>query len=240
MQYLDFDRLAEIETSQFQNAYPYPWVNPASLLTDEAYEKLYETLPTVDQMVPSFGVKRSHGQKPHDRYALEYDESLDIDPAWHAFVSELKSDRYYDFIKRMFGRGRFKLNFHWHYAPTGSSVSPHCDATRKLGSHIFYFSPPGVWKPEWGGDTVILDDHGRFSRKSAPEFEDFDQAFAGESIGNYSLLFQRMERSWHGVREITCPEGMYRKVFIVVINDRLRAGIRRLKGRLAGEVRRDV
>lgn len=240
MQYLDFDRLEAIETSRFQNAYPYPWMNPAGLLTDEAYQRLYETLPTIDQMVPNFGVKRSHGQKPHDRYALEYDESLDIHPAWHEFVGELKSDRYHAFIKRMFGRGRFQLNFHWHYAPTGSSVSPHCDATRKLGSHIFYFSPPEDWSPDWGGDTVILDDHGKFSRKSAPEFEDFDNAFAGESVGNYSLLFQRMERSWHGVREITCPEGMYRKVFIVVINDRLRAGIRRLKGRLAGEARRDV
>lgn len=240
MQYLDFDRLAEIEASRFQNAHPFPWINPSRLLTDEGYRRLYDTLPTVDQMVPSFGIARSHGQRPHDRYALEYSEDLDLDPAWHQFAAELHSKAYYDFVKRMFGRGRFKLNLHWHYAPQGSSVSPHCDATRKLGSHIFYFSPPDVWKPEWGGDTVILDDNGRFSRKSAPEFEDFDAAFAGESIGNYSLLFQRQQRSWHGVREITCPEGMYRKVFIVVINDRLLAGVRRLKGRLAGEARRDA
>lgn len=239
MQYIDFDRLDDIKTSTFQQAYPYPWINPYGVLTDEAYQRLYETMPTLDQMVPSFGKKRSHGQRPHDRYALEYNENVDLHPAWQEFIAELQSDRYHAFIRRMFGRGRFNLHFHWHYAPPGSSVSPHCDAKRKLGSHIFYFSPEGEWKPEWGGETVVLDDHGRFTTRSAPEFEDFDQQFAGQSIGNYSLLFQRQERSWHGVKEIACPEGMYRKVFIVVINDKLRAGLRRMKARLAGEMRRD-
>lgn len=240
MQYLDYDRLDAIDARTFQQTHPYPWINPAGLLTDAGYERLLNALPTTDQMTPSFGKQRSHGQKPHDRFALEYRGDLDIDPAWHDFVGELMGDRYYDFVKRMFGRGRFKFNFHWHYAPRGSSVSPHCDATRKLGSHIFYFSSPENWDANWGGDTLILDDGGRFSRKSAPEFEDFDKAYAGESMGNYSLLFQRQERSWHGVREITCPEGHYRKVFIVVINDRLRAGLRRVAGKLKGEAIRDV
>jgi len=39
-------------------------------------------------------------------------------------------------------------------------------------------------------------------------------------MGNYSLLFTRRGNSWHGVREISCPPGYYRKVFIVVINER--------------------
>ncbi len=240
MQYLDYDRLAELSETEFQQTHPFPWMNPAGLLTEAGYERLMNNLPRVDQMTPSFGKKRSHGQQPHDRYALEYNEALDVAQPWHDFVAELKSDAYYEFIKRMFGRGRFKFNFHWHYAPNGASVSPHCDATRKLGSHIFYLSSPETWQPEWGGDTVILDDGGRFPRKSAPKFEDFDRAYAGESIGNYSLLFQRQERSWHGVREINCPEGRYRKVFIVVINDRLRAGLRTFAGKLKGEARRDT
>lgn len=240
MSYLDFDRLDAINAQTFQQTQPYPWINPAGLLTDAGWERLINHMPRTEQMTPVFGKQRSHGQKPHDRYALEYDESLDIDPAWHEFVAELKGSRYHEFVKRMFGRGRFKFNFHWHYAPRGASVSPHCDATRKLGSHIFYFSSPDNWDAAWGGDTVILDDHGRFDRKSAPEFDDFPNAYAGESMGNHSLLFQRQERSWHGVREISCPEGHYRKVFIVVINDRLRAGLRRIAGRFKGESIRDV
>jgi hypothetical protein len=35
-------------------------------------------------------------------------------------------------------------------------------------------------------------------------------------LGNRSPLFARKEHSWHGVREIRCPEGHMRKVFIVV------------------------
>jgi hypothetical protein len=240
MQYLDYERLDAIATRDFQQTYPYPWINPAGLLTDAGYERLLATLPGTELMTPNFGKARSHGQKPHDRYALEYREGLDVDDAWHEFVGELMDEPYYQFVKRLFGRGRFKFNFHWHYTPKGASVSPHCDATRKLGSHIFYFNAPGNWDPNWGGDTVILDDGGRFSRKSAPGFADFDAAYAGESAGNYSLLFQRQERSWHGVRELTCPEGYYRKVFIVVINDRLRAALRRTVGTLKGETIRDV
>jgi len=240
MEFLDYKRLEAIEAKRFQQTDPYPWINPAGLLTDAGYERLLGHMPSTDQMTPTFGMQRSHGQKAHDRYALEYRDDVDLDPAWHEFIAELRGKRYHDFIKRMFGRGLFKLNFHWHYAPRGASVSPHCDAQRKLGSHIFYFSSPENWDVSWGGDTVILDDHGKFDRKSAPEFEDFPDAYQGESMGNYSLLFQRQAKSWHGVREITCPEGMHRKVFIVVINDRVRAAVRRIKGRLKGEEIRDV
>lgn len=240
MNYIDYARLDAMSGKDFQATEPYPWANPAALLSQEGWEKLVASMPTTDKMTPHFGQARSHGQKPHDRYSLEYREGVDISPEWQAFIDELQGDRYRDFVRRMFGRGMFKLNFHWHYAPRGASVSPHCDAARKLGSHIFYFSDPSSWSPDWGGDTVILDDHGEFDSKSAPEFGDFYTAHQGQSMGNYSLLFQRQSKSWHGVRELTCPEGMYRKVFIVVINDRVRAAWRRVKGRLKGEEIRDV
>ncbi|PKM13309.1 MAG: hypothetical protein CVV13_01795 [Gammaproteobacteria bacterium HGW-Gammaproteobacteria-3] len=239
MSFLDYEKLTVVDEQSFQQAKPYPWINPKGLLTDAGYQRLLETLPTLEQMTPMLGVQRSHGQQPHDRYALEYNENLDVDPAWHAFAAELTDGPYRDFIQRLYGRGRFKLNMHWHYAPRGASVSPHCDAARKLGSHIFYFSDPENWSRDWGGDTLILDDNRRFSRNSAPRFEDFDHAYAGESLGNYSLLFQRQENSWHGVREITCPEGQFRKVFIVVINDRFRALLKRAVTRLKGEAIRD-
>jgi hypothetical protein len=62
-----------------------------------------------------------------------------------------------------------------------------------------------------------LDDGGRFSRRSAPAFEDFDSAQAAPSLGNHSLLFVRNGNSWHGVHPIHCPPGLLRKIFIVVI-----------------------
>ena len=38
-------------------------------------------------------------------------------------------------------------------------------------------------------------------------------------MDNRSLIFGRKGNSWHGVRDIRCPEGVFRKVFIVVFQD---------------------
>jgi hypothetical protein len=234
MPYLDLDKLAAIDPLEFQNRKPYPWLNPEGILTDPAFETLASTLPDVDRFDRFFGVQRSHGQQPHDRYVLEYDDDMELAPPWREFIAELSGPVYQAFLRRMFGRGGLRLAFHWHYTPNGCSVSPHCDAMRKLGSHIFYLNKPDEWDPSWGGQTVILDDDGRFDRKSAPKFEDFDRAIDSESLGNRSLLFARREKSWHGVREIRAPEGRYRKVFIVVIEDWARSVQHRVISRLRG------
>ena len=62
---------------------------------------------------------------------------------------------------------------------------------------------------------------------------------ASENLGNHSLLFQRQGNSWHGVREIRCPQGQYRKIFIVVINARLRLMVQRARSFLKGKEFRD-
>jgi hypothetical protein len=226
--YLDYKRLDAVDTRAFRDQKPYPWLNAEGLLTDEAFRTLVEALPKTSELKPYFGMQRAHGQQSHDRYVLEYDDDLDLSPHWHAFIAELRGERYGRFLRRMFDRGRLRLSFHWHYTPNGCSVSPHCDSTRKLGSHIFYFNTADDWDPAWGGDTVVLDDGGRFPTRSAPRFEDFDRACSSTALGNYSLLFARKGNSWHGVREIRCPEGRMRRVFIVVVNrnsplDRIRA-----------------
>ena len=63
----------------------------------------------------------------------------------------------------------------------------------------------------------------------AAAFEDFDRIVAGECVGNYSTLFARRRRSWHGVRELNCPDDKLRKVFIVVINRPILYAARRVK-----------
>jgi len=219
MRYLDVDKLNAIDTDAFLRVKPYPFINPPDLLTPEGYQQLLHDLPDISVMQANFGRKRSHGQVSHDRYNLEYSPELQTVPqAWHEFVAELRGPAYTRFLQHMFQRRHFHLNMHWHYTPTGCSVSPHCDAQHKLGSHIFYFNSEDDWDPQWGGQTLILDDGGRFSTNSAPAFEDFDRIIESECMGNRSTLFARRSRSWHGVRELTCPEGRYRKVFIVVIN----------------------
>ena len=224
---LDFERLEQLDPTAYQSREPYPWVNPEGLLSKDGFRRLHETLPDVSAFDKSFGKARRGGQKSHDRYTLEYKDGLALSDPWQGFLDELRSDRYRDALRRLLGVRALRLSFHWHYAPSGCSVSPHCDAPRKLGSHIFYFNTADDWDPSWGGETVVLDDDGRFHRDSAPEFEDFDSAVSSESIGNWSLIFSRRGNSWHGVREVRCPEGAMRKVFIVVINnDALRYRVR--------------
>jgi len=227
MLYLDLKRLAAIDTTAFQSQKPYPWINPAGLLTEAGYQRLLKALPDVSLFTPFFGIKRSHGQQSHDRFTLEYHNDLAIAEPWKEFIAELRGKAYRRFLRRLLGTRSFAVRFHWHYTPNGSSVSPHCDSERELGSHIFYFNTAQDWDSGWGGETLILDDGGRFKRESAPHFDDFERATPSQASGNYSLLFARKGHSWHGIREIHCPEGYLRKVFIVVINrctavDRLR------------------
>ncbi len=218
MTYLNFDHLNRIDGDAFRSQQPYPWINPEGLLTEDGYHRLRDSLPDLSLFESRFGHSRKYGQKSHDRYSLEWTDELQVATPWKQFIGELRGHDYQHFLRRLLGTNSFHVSFHWHYTPNGCSVSPHCDAKRKLGSHIFYFNTKEDWDPSWGGETLILDDHGRFSPDSAPGFEDFDRALGAQALGNYSLLFTRKGNSWHGVREIRCPEGALRKVFIVVIN----------------------
>jgi hypothetical protein len=228
IRYLDFERLEAIDPAAYRAQEPYPWVNPEGLLTPAGFDALRGSLPDLSLFEQRFGVARKAGQQPHDRYTLEYRDGTPVPAPWRAFIEELRSERYRRGLIRLLGTRSLALNFHWHYTPRGCSVSPHCDSSRKLGSHIFYFNTEYDWRPEWGGETLVLDDRGRFPTRSAPRFEDFDRILPADAIGNRSFLFSRRGNSWHGVREIRCPEGLMRKVFIVVLNrnspvDRLRA-----------------
>ncbi|MFU8814324.1 MAG: 2OG-Fe(II) oxygenase [Pseudomonadales bacterium] len=221
--------LDAIGTSEFRDAQPFPWLNPENVLTPAGFDELRAHLPPLTLMNKSFGRKRAHGQTPHDRYSLEYAADLPVADCWHQLVEELEAPGYQGWLARLFDTRRFRLNYHWHYTPRGASVSPHCDARHKLGSHIFYFHTAADWDPAWGGETVILDDEGRFSRASAPPFEAFTHRWRADAMGNRSLLFQRQGNSWHGVEPLQCPEGQLRKVFIVVVNaSGGLAGLRRL------------
>ena len=217
-QYIDYDRLAHFDSEAFQQRSPYPWLNERGLLHDAAFETLRTAHPTTECFQRRFGEQRKFGQQSHDRYSLEYSDDLEVAAPWREFVAELRAAPYQQWLAGMLGTRHFSLTFHWHYTPAGCSVSPHCDAKHKLGSHIFYFNTSADWDASWGGETVILDDEGRFKRRSNPSFSDFSSATPSRSIGNYSLLFNRNGNSWHGVRPLTCPKDALRKVFIVVIN----------------------
>jgi len=218
MQYLDFDKLEAIDPAEFHQASPYPWINPQGLLTDEGYTQLLDNMPDVSLFEKKFGYERIAGQKPHDRYSLEYAPDTPVPAPWKEFIAELCSDRYRNKLAQLFGARNINLRFHWHYTPNGCSVSPHTDSVREHGSQIFYFNSEDDWDTAWGGDTLVLDDGGKMEFESAPTLGDFKREIAADSLGNHSLIFERTRHSWHAVREIRCPEDRLRRVFIVVTN----------------------
>jgi hypothetical protein len=209
-----------IDREAFRRRHPFPWTNPQGFLTEPGFRELCAHMPELEQFTAFFSKERKHGQKSHDRYVLEYDESLALPEPWARFIDELRSDAYRRFVRGLLGHRFVGLRFHWHYTPAGCVVSPHCDAAGKLGTQIFYLNTPQDWDPSWGGGTVILDDHGRFDPASSPDFDAFEQVAEAETMGNRSIIFGRRGNSWHGVRQIRCPEGALRKVFIVVFEDR--------------------
>jgi hypothetical protein len=231
VRYLDADRLAAVDVAEFRSRRPYPWANPAGLLTAEGFRRLHRDLPPLSLFDEVFGKRRKYGQQSHDRYTLDWSADLPVEASWREFVGELQGREYRRFLTALFETSSFELRLHWHYTPAGCSVSPHCDAKRKLGSHIFYFQTAADWDAAWGGETLILDDGGRFSSDSAPRFEDFEVAATPETLDNRSLLFARRGDSWHGVRKLRCPPDRLRRVFIVTVErpslaERVRAVVR--------------
>jgi len=216
--YIDFDKLDSIDADSFLSRKPYPYADLLHLLTPEGYEALQQNMPDLPLFEQKFGYERRAGQQPHDRYSLEYTPDTPVPEPWREFIGELCSDAYRNAIARIFNTPKPEFRFHWHYAPRGCSVSPHCDANREYGSHIFYFNSEKDWDPAWGGETLVLDDRGQMTPDSAPAFEDFAQAIPCKSVGNASMIFRNNGHSWHGVRELQCPEDELRKIFIVVIN----------------------
>jgi hypothetical protein len=218
MEYINRQVIESLDDAAFRATKPYPWLNPERFITDVGFESLVETLPPPEAFERIFGKSRGKGgQQPHDRLSLEYHTDLPLAEPWRAFIGELQGPIYRRFLERMFGSDDFHLILHWHYTPTGCSVSPHCDSRKKLGSHIFYLNTDRDWRPEWGGQTLILDDNGQFPADSAPKFDDFERVIPSRATGNYSLLFMRSEHAWHGVKELRSPSDALRKVFIVVI-----------------------
>lgn len=221
LQYIDAKAMAAIDAEAFRRVDPFPWVNPAGFITAAGFARLVDNLPDVGRFTRAIDYtrQRKYGQKNHDRYVLEYLDGMDLPAPWLEFIDELRGADYRAFIGRLLGHRHFRFRFHWHYTPRACSVSPHCDSRTKLGSHIFYLNTRTDWDPAWGGETVVLDDHGRFPEDSSPAFEDFDASWAAETMDNRSLIFGRRGNSWHGVRAIDCPDGKLRKVFIVVFED---------------------
>jgi hypothetical protein len=222
MNYLDNTNLEAVSAAAFQAQKPYPWSYVRNILTEQGWNSLRASLPDIAEFDVMVGVKRAHGQAPHNRGILHYRAGMACAEPWKEFISELQGPEYDSFLRRMLGlkpSQNIILTMEWYYAWNGCSVSPHCDARRKLATQIFFFANDEEWPREWGGDILILDDEGRYKAHSGPTFDDLKISASLDLRNNGSLLFKRTEHSWHGVKPLQSPDpNIYRKLFIVTVN----------------------
>ena len=218
MNYLNIEKLRSLTREEFLAVNPYPYFNSEGVLTESGFQDLLGNMPPQAMFEQKFGYERRAGQAPHDRYSLEYTPDMPVPKPWKEFIDELCSDAYRKEIERLLGAKKAEFRFHWHYTPSGADVSPHCDAKREHGSHLFYFNSTDDWDAAWGGSTLVLDDGGRLDYNSAPDIKEFDNVIECDCLGNYSSLIMRGDHAWHAVNPIECPEDRLRRVFIIVVN----------------------
>lgn len=221
MEYLNRQCIAEVAPETFQKRRPYPWINLQDSLTPKGFEDLRATLPEVSTFEKRIHTPRAYGQGYQDRFLLHYRPCVPLAEPWKKFIAELQGEAYQSFLHRMFGlpaRKRLILTMEWYFAWQGCAVPPHCDARRKLATHIFYFNTQEDWDSSWGGEVLILDDERRWKAHSGPTFDDLCVSASVDPRGNGSLLFQRTAHSWHGVRPLQPPPDHLRKLFVVTIN----------------------
>jgi hypothetical protein len=227
---IDQRHLANPALDQFKAAIPYPWINFHAFLKPETFIELYQAFPSFDLFERHQDRPRKDGQRPHNRYYLAYETSIykktnqqdtgvvqldELPEVWQRFLEELEGHEYRNFIACMLGVAAFEVRYAWHLGVTNSEVSPHLDNKKKLGTHIFYFNTDDDWDTAWGGEILVLED--KQTEANNPDFDEFANVQAVPLLNNQSFLFKNAANGWHGVKSLTCPEGHYRRLFNVII-----------------------
>lgn len=233
--FLERSAVNGFDASAFLGQSHFPWMSFTGFLQPQAFAELNRTFPGLDAFERHEGLRRSHGQRSHDRFYLAFEESIyhrqgkgdyalqsdrgtissqDLAPPWQAFLQDLRGQPYQSMIRQALGRDDLTMRLAWHLGVSGSEVSPHRDALDKVGTHIFYFNTAEDWDPTWGGSILALG--GKKVAAMNPDFEDFESEAGTDIRDNRSFLFKNTEAAWHGVRRLTCPPGHYRRLFNVI------------------------
>jgi hypothetical protein len=216
------DRLDSVGSSDFNNTFPYPWINPHGIINDNTFTQLVSSYPALSLFEHHQDMPREYGQKSHNRYELVYDSSLKAIPEiWENFIDELKGPTYNNFLSRLLGFKDYSLKFQWQCSSGGGDLSPHTDSPKKIATHIFYMLNEDNWNEGWGGGTLILDDRHQLDYRSSPSLKEFKVAYEAKTHNGYSLLFKRSDHSWHALKPLLCPTETLRPIFSVIVYPKL-------------------
>ncbi len=247
MQFFRTNVLSSFDSTTFKNRGPFPFHGFDQLLTEEAFDALYKTFPSVNFFEKHMGVNRYNGQRSHDRYYLAYESTVytqisredasrgtighkELPPVWQDFIEEIRSNNdYKTMIYESLGTDKLVPRFAWHMGYTSTDVSPHIDAREKVGTHIFYFNRKPDWDVSWGGEILVLGG----CKKSAenPEISDFSEVIPVPIVDNSSFLFANRGEAWHSVAPLKCPPNHYRRLFNCIYESKEAAELRGKKKR---------
>ena len=212
------------------------WSEFPSFLTESFHNTLSYSYPQLSFFEKHVGIDRGNARS-HDRYYLSLGDSKyhrdrsifsrltkkrgsvhvsALHNSWQLFIQLLQGPEYRRFVDKILKTSDYDIRFAWHMGFSGAEICPHLDNSLKLGTHIFYFNSVLDWKPEWGGQTVILV--GPQNDSECPEFEDFSTSYQVSNIGNNSLFFRNSPSAWHGVRPLDAPDETYRRIFTVIFD----------------------
>jgi hypothetical protein len=111
---------------------------------------------------------------------------------------------------------RVQVNFEFSRLPAGAYLTPHTDKLGKLASLLFYFPHP-EWRDAYQGNTEFYAPTDPSMRRNwSNRHLDFDGVKPFLSVDfkpNTLVGFVKTADSYHGVREISCPDGLERTSF---------------------------
>jgi len=228
--FIHYNLIRSFDRSCFESQIPYPWQPFEQFLTPKGFRELHLSYPGMDKFEKQVGYYRGK-EKPHDRYLLSYEDSIyhekgyegrgvvlhrQLPEPWQAFIKELeRPNGYKSFIGSILRSSKFKFRYEWHLGYKKSEVSPHVDINWKLGNHLFYFNTEKDWNSKWGGSTLILGEK-RNKIDGQTNFKDFKVTVPVANLENHSVLMRNTPEAWHGVKPLSCPVGVYRKIFMII------------------------
>ncbi len=234
--------LEDFDVGAFNRAAPFPFKSYTSMVEPAAFEELNNNFPAIDLFRYVVGTDRGT-QMPHTRHMIFldaplfgrkfnrrgwYTDAARLPPVWQSFVEEIRaSEAYRKFVCRLFGVKKFAIRFEWHLLARDTYICPHLDASWRIGDHLFYFHDKMEWRNEWGGNLELLAPPP--SALKNPGFEDFSQRVSVSPNGIQGVLIKNSPIAWHGVSNITCPEGMFRRVFLVNLGYTFQFAVTRLR-----------
>jgi hypothetical protein len=199
---------------------PFPNGSGAPAMDESVYARFSEYWPTekVFQTMGQAYRKLSLSEKFNPDM---YRSFIASSPYWTALHGYIKSTEFQAEALAKFGLPpqNTTARFEFSSMPAdGGFIRPHRDIATKLLTLVIPIVRPGEWSPEWGGATEIL-----IPKDSSADLVDYQADFTEfrsaahqhKFLPNHVTAFMKTANSWHAVRQMTGPSGVFRRSLTV-------------------------